>query len=61
MIPSSEGQGSEAQGHRFELLAPLHISGTDTATKFKFRAQMQWAVIAFGSKIMLEGGWCHRI
>jgi len=30
-------------GHHFELMAHRHICGTDTATKFKFCAQMHYA------------------
>ena len=31
-----KSQRSGTRGHHFELLAPLHICGTDAATKFKF-------------------------
>ena len=36
------GSWEPTKGHHFELLAPLHICGTDAATKFKFCAQMHY-------------------
>ena len=42
MILGSKGQGSEAQGHHFQFLAPLYICGVGVAEKFKFCVHMHY-------------------
>jgi len=42
LVLGSRDQGSGAQGHNFQLLAPLHIHGTDTDTAFTFFAHIPY-------------------
>jgi len=55
MILGANGQRSGAQGHHFKLLAPLHICGTDSASKVQIVYIIALrGVIACGSKRVSE-------